>query len=319
MSKLLKLKKWLTVADAARRLSISVGEDVTEADILRLALDGHLTLSVYFVNHAKGRIARIELLSSQHFSNAPSIFEYGPPRFVSIEGAVLPNKKEVLIYEGDEQKPECLEGVWDLLMIGAERIDVERAYQRITGGPAVDLTCFGGPLVASVDRSKIFQLLSNYKRNKRAWESILPSIRPKVSEAAGEAIDRLNTMIGPVTVSPPEQAEPSLWDYETIFYPACGLPDDSTFVVRTAALRELEEKLLADDVQPEKPLHPSERKSAGQIIATLAAMVKLDLCTPYAADEVLRKAAATHGLELPGSSETVVKFLKWAADGAGKA
>ncbi len=49
MSKPLKLKEWLTVKDTAKRLSISVGEDVTEADILRLALDGHLTLSVYFV------------------------------------------------------------------------------------------------------------------------------------------------------------------------------------------------------------------------------------------------------------------------------
>lgn len=315
MSKLLKLKKWLTVEDAAKRLSISVGEDVTEADILRLALDGHLTLSVYFVNHAKGRPVRIELLSSQHFSNAPSLFEYGPPRCVSIDGAVLPNKKEVLIYEGDEQKPECLEGVWDLLMLGAEKLDVEHAYQSLTGGPAVDLTCFGGPLVASADRSQIFQILSYYKCSTRLQESI----KPKVSKAAREAIDRLNAMIGPVTASPPEQAEPSLWDYETVFYPARGLPDDSTFVVRTAALRELEAKLLADEVQPEKPLHPSERKSAGQIIATLAAMAKLDLCVPYTADEVLRKAAATHGLELPGSPETVVKFLKWAADGAGKA
>lgn len=31
------LKEWLTVADAARHLSIVFGEDVTEADVLRLA------------------------------------------------------------------------------------------------------------------------------------------------------------------------------------------------------------------------------------------------------------------------------------------
>jgi hypothetical protein len=54
VKKLLKLKEWLTVPDAARHLSILFGEAVSEADVLRLALDGHLTLSVYFVNHARG-------------------------------------------------------------------------------------------------------------------------------------------------------------------------------------------------------------------------------------------------------------------------
>ncbi len=55
MKKLLNLKHWLTVPDAARHLSMFFGEDVSEADILRLALDGHLTLSVNFVNHTTGR------------------------------------------------------------------------------------------------------------------------------------------------------------------------------------------------------------------------------------------------------------------------
>lgn len=63
----------------------------------------------------------------------------------------------------------------------------------------------------------------------------------------------------------------------------------------------------------EKPLHTSERKSVAQIMAALAAMARLDLSTPYAADETLRASAASHGLELPSSPETVVKYLKAAA------
>ena len=43
--KLFALKKWLSIADAAKRLSASFGEEVTEADIFRLALDGELRLS----------------------------------------------------------------------------------------------------------------------------------------------------------------------------------------------------------------------------------------------------------------------------------
>lgn len=80
----------------------------------------------------------------------------------------------------------------------------------------------------------------------------------------------------------------------------------------------LMEDLNSRSAQPvhdlqEKPLHPSERKSASQIIAALASMASLDLSAPYAADETLRKSAAIDGLELPGSPETVVKFLKAAA------
>ena len=35
------------------------GEDVREADVLRLALDGHLKLSVRFVNHASARRGKV--------------------------------------------------------------------------------------------------------------------------------------------------------------------------------------------------------------------------------------------------------------------
>lgn len=58
MSKIYKLREWLTVPEAAKQLSISFGEEVTEADILRLALEKHLRLSVYFVNKATVRIGK---------------------------------------------------------------------------------------------------------------------------------------------------------------------------------------------------------------------------------------------------------------------
>lgn len=54
-SKLFKLKEWLTVPEAAKYLSLIFGEDVSEAEVLRLCLDGHLKLSVNFVNHAEAK------------------------------------------------------------------------------------------------------------------------------------------------------------------------------------------------------------------------------------------------------------------------
>lgn len=94
-----------------------------------------------------------------------------------------------------------------------------------------------------------------------------------------------------------------------------GLQTDSgVFSMSASAI----EALSQGGAQARKPLHPSERKSTGQIIATLAAMAGLDLSTPYKAVDPLRAAAAVRGLELPGSDETIVKFLKDAAARMGK-
>lgn len=63
VSVLFKLREWLTVAEAAKHLTILFGEDVTEADVLRLALDGHLRISIYFVNSMRaerGAVVPIE-------------------------------------------------------------------------------------------------------------------------------------------------------------------------------------------------------------------------------------------------------------------
>lgn len=69
--KLFNLKKWLTVTDAARRLSIAFSEEVTEADVLRLALDGHLRLSVHFVNHANARRGLVGPITEAQFKDVP--------------------------------------------------------------------------------------------------------------------------------------------------------------------------------------------------------------------------------------------------------
>lgn len=82
-------------------------------------------------------------------------------------------------------------------------------------------------------------------------------------------------------------------------------------------MREDIEQAASQKIQPHLGnLHPSERRSAGQIIAALAAMAGLDISTPYKADEALRAGAARHGLTLPSSPETVVKFFKASSSGS---
>ena len=55
----LKLREWLTIPETVRHLSNILDEEVSESDLLRIALDGHLKLSVYFVNHAYARCGKV--------------------------------------------------------------------------------------------------------------------------------------------------------------------------------------------------------------------------------------------------------------------
>lgn len=329
MSKILKLREWLTVAEAARRLTIISQEEISEADLLRLALDGHLTLSVHFVNHAKGRPVTIEPVDGvtgsakirgdiDDFFSTHAHIEKTDEQVADLEkflkhfrGDFLPDGKRVLIYEGEGQRPVTLEGVWDLSMLGAETLDVEHAYQYLTGGIPVELVCLGGPLVTNPDRTQFYQVLDSYKREISPGR--LSEVNgPAISKEGRQAMSRMNDLLGLPKKSDRDPCEPT-WDYETVWYPAAGLGSDHALVVRSAELRRLENTLLEPEAEPEKPIHPSERRSVAQILATLAAEVGLDLTAPYAADEFLRAAAATHGIELPSSPETIVKFLKLAA------
>jgi hypothetical protein len=124
-SKLTKLKEWLTVPDAARYLSALFDETVNDADVLRLALDGHLKLSVRFLGTVYGQLASV----------ADSDIE-----------PLEPNQ------------------VFDLPMSGAERLSVEAAYQREIGGPLPFFGDTEGTLVVD-DWLMTYRLFSSgYKR-----------------------------------------------------------------------------------------------------------------------------------------------------------
>jgi hypothetical protein len=104
MSKMVNLKEWLTVAETAQHLSATFQEDISEADVLRLALDGHLQLSVNFVNPVMARETK-----------------------TPIPGIVLPDGKN-----------DYISGIWNLTMEFDERRDIEKRFWELTGGPLVE-------------------------------------------------------------------------------------------------------------------------------------------------------------------------------------
>ena len=238
MRKLLKLKKWLTLPEAARELSILYDEEVSEADLLGFALDGHLTLSVHLVNGAIGRCGPIVPIEDVKSRTVPSLD--GADTLVLYDGLRV-SEGEVLVYD---KEVLGLEGVWDLSMLGAERLDVGRRLQELTGGPELDLVSLDGPIVSH--SGKFCQLVARSRRTP-----------PSYSSERGD--------------SPAEPEDP---DY---FYPAEGLPSDSVLVVRVSALEALKARIAQVDAPAEKPLGTRERTTLLVIIAALAKLAGLDL------------------------------------------
>jgi hypothetical protein len=133
-----------------------------------------------------------------------------------------------------------LAGVFDLPMIGSERLDVEHAFQVLTGGPEVTLTCLDGAFV-QVSPTHYCQIQAHFEDNEYSDKSALK--KP--------------------------------WSHPGNFYPSGGLPKDSVLVVRTEQLLELQTRLAGrgsgDD---QRPVTPREHTTYLNIIGAMLEMLQ---------------------------------------------
>ncbi|MEP9324990.1 hypothetical protein PPMP20_17890 [Paraburkholderia phymatum] len=249
MSKLFKLREWLTLDEAARHLSVVVSEQVTPSDILRLCLDGHLVLSVNFVNHSqakRGKVVGVEDAEWQEFPPGmtklfPGLPESEDDKPIRYMRSLNLDDERFLTLESEVQK---IEGVWDLPLIGSERLDIEHKFQLLTGGPAVTLTCLDGAFVQQ-NASEMWQLMESFDDNEfhrgsNAAKKKL-ELRIALQELSEEEAQRL--MMQHAEDRKKFLADRKSWLDPDSYYPAGALPDDAVLVVRTAALREFEQSL----------------------------------------------------------------------------
>jgi hypothetical protein len=130
--KLLKLKNYVTTQEAAQYLTILLGIEVSQAQVLRFALDGSLKLSVYFANSVKAKRGEIVHKDEVASEDAPSK-----------EG--LPSLLDRMVDIGDGQYIKLdedvvsLSGLSDLAMVRSEQLSVEKMYQKLVGGLEVSL------------------------------------------------------------------------------------------------------------------------------------------------------------------------------------
>jgi hypothetical protein len=173
--KLLKLRDWLSVPHTARHLSILLGDEVTEAHVLRFALDGRLTLSVDFVNVTPARSGKV-IASAD--AKRKIIKTSDGKSYSSINEVNLSDGR--VISFGDFT---FIEGVWDLAMIGAEVKSVEHKYRLLTNGPSVSLGDRNGLLLTRPDGS-CCQLLRESSTTKSLIRGNSSTVRPMTSHTS---------------------------------------------------------------------------------------------------------------------------------------
>ena len=257
MNKLFNLKEWLTLQDAARHLAIVFGEEVAVADVLRLALDGHLKLSVNFVNHTQARRGKvIPIEEAEYYEYPPEFFsklsipeEHRGKPIKVLQGIDLDGKRVLNL--GDDVV--TLDGVYDLAMLGGERLVVEEKYQMLTGGPSVKHHGLDEAFVIG-DTDTMYQLLESMDENEYqpGSEANLRELKshialkeekpPRAEELLVRYKDQRQELL-----SKAKERRDSGRDSEN-YFPALGLPEDCLLVVRKDALRAF---ALSLDQQPE--------------------------------------------------------------------
>ena len=167
-SGLLKLRTWLTLREASNYLSSTIDYDVPEGDIVQLALDDKLQLSVKLLKP----IAAIQ----------------------DCEGAELAEYRK------------NIEGVRDLLLKGPFRLELEKRYRTMCGPPYVEKDTREGAFVTG-EEGVVYQLPlpSSLERVSDRERSVLPvgtvlGVRRQVLDAVlrelDDATDPLDNPLG---------------------------------------------------------------------------------------------------------------------------
>jgi hypothetical protein len=308
MSKLLKLKEWLTIPETARHLSSLFGEPVTDADVLRLGLDERIKLSVNFLHSTHARLAGLVPLHDALAQGIcreirPGVLVWGesdiPTADTILDGGQHLPQESAIRFDYDnflrmENRVSTIIGVWDLPLIGAERVDVENRFHKLTGGPEVTVEHIDGAFIKDEDGS--FAVL------QESYHS------PEIERDLGDS----------------PWYEPQ--DHPGNYFSVDRLPEQSILVIRAAELTRFQSSLLEKPiaaqtenpaVQAEETLSPQDKRKIKGLLRIIGLMVNHryagDIEKPFAIARHLADKAQDLGVQ-PPSGDTIAKHLKAALD-----
>lgn len=250
-SKLLKLKRWLTIPETAKHLSSICGGDVSEADILQLASYRHLKLSVNFVKETWAAPCHIVHYDETELKAATKNKIYP----TELNWSEHPEEKELISLPIGENKFLNLQnkqwlslsGLWDLPMIDGDFLEVQQKWRELTGSSEITRPNYYGTFLED-DDGIIYRLrdgfnISEYELEYRSKQNDLKR-HIADNNINNENAETLFNLLA-------EERETYLKGKHR-----AKLPKDSVLVVRTNALREFEQSISENDIEKKTATKP---------------------------------------------------------------
>jgi hypothetical protein len=140
MSKLANLKSWLTLSDTTQYLSEKLKENVSQAELFRLAIDGHITLSIRILEPTMSNIGQAVKADK---AEKPDVI-FTPPK---LEHGLFFKKERF----------DFVSGIFDLRWGDGVSLTLRNKYQQLTGGALFDES--GSGCYLSDAEGNIYELL----------------------------------------------------------------------------------------------------------------------------------------------------------------
>lgn len=324
MSKLLKLKKYLTIEDTARYLFKLFGEPFSIADVYELVLDEQLLISARFINKAYAKAGRFVTTNGSDPHKCPIDVNLATGKvlseayFINLDDELKITHDQWLVFD---KHVLVIDGIRDLAMIGMELQKVKELYQEAIDGPSPQIDVIPGFYVRNGDC--IYQLQgaltlhadgNNIQAMKQKLESILKrkglTLEGVFSSNDSYVLDCLDedeldefSELAFVLAHPELVGEQDDSSYLSLEDPCYQLVIRTDELVRFVQLLQDEPESLS---QQEKPLAAKERNTHFTVIRALCLELKIDPAARGTAS-VLQKATELSGTPL--SHETIRQLL----------
>lgn len=152
MSKLFKLKPWVSSQQALDFLSLQLGESLTPLDVLQLVVEKKLKISVKLDHRFPAKLGKVIPMRDVPKRELPSL--RGGEMQTFLDGYCLDpeeNYTEDTPFLSFARDISYIEGIWDLAMMGNEAIEVENALQDEIGAQELDRHNIDGTFLCRPD------------------------------------------------------------------------------------------------------------------------------------------------------------------------
>lgn len=271
--KLLKIKKWLTLNDASRYLSLKFEEEVTLEDVLQLVTDGHLNLSWLLNNRKVVKIKRGCFL----YLNKPDTIIYA-------QTGNVPTQFEKYM-KASSEKPilEIFPYYGGLLSIEHEL--AHQSYIIETTKPVSDIENVSGAYKFDINSGGINETIIGWLTgNEEEWFAIDGFV---LESDTGELLRPVDMM----------DCNGALKKYSVEnSYPTDEKPNLRDLVIRKADLDKFENAV--DDSSPGKSLSSAAENSYLKIMGALVNLLKTDRTRKYTQEAIQDELEETYGRKL---------------------